>query len=205
MEEAKFPYVNAYGKIPEVFEKLSDAPEPPKLTHEMLQKILGRVSNSDRPFISFLKRLRFLDDDNVPTQYYKDYRESNKSKAVMAKCMRDVYSEVFATHEKLHNLEKNEILDKFKIVTGLGKDSKVLTAIVACFQELANMADFNAEITDEKPYEKVEEQTVENEEELSGMLKKLGFSYTINLNLPATTDPRVYNAIFKSLKENIFK
>jgi hypothetical protein len=30
-----------------------------------------------------------------------------------------------------------------------------------------------------------------------------GISYTINLNLPATTDVEVFNAIFKSLKENI--
>ena len=32
----------------------------------------------------------------------------------------------------------------------------------------------------------------------------LGISYTINLNLPATTDIQVFNAIFKSLKEHIF-
>ena len=32
---------------------------------------------------------------------------------------------------------------------------------------------------------------------------KLGISYTINLNLPATTEIEVFNAIFKSLKNNI--
>ena len=35
--------------------------------------------------------------------------------------------------------------------------------------------------------------------------KNIGFSlgYTINLNLPATSDPAVFDAIFKSLKENL--
>ena len=33
----------------------------------------------------------------------------------------------------------------------------------------------------------------------------LNLSYTINLNLPATSDVAVFNAIFKSLKENMLK
>lgn len=37
--------------------------------------------------------------------------------------------------------------------------------------------------------------------------RKLGLNlaYTINLNLPATADIAVFNAIFKSLKENLLK
>ena len=31
----------------------------------------------------------------------------------------------------------------------------------------------------------------------------MNLSYTINLNLPATSDIAVFNAIFKSLKENV--
>ena len=39
------------------------------------------------------------------------------------------------------------------------------------------------------------------------MARTLGMnlSYTINLNLPATTDVAVFNAIFKSLKEHLLK
>ena len=33
----------------------------------------------------------------------------------------------------------------------------------------------------------------------------LNLAYTINLNLPATSDIAVFNAIFKSLKENLLK
>ena len=117
-DETKFPYVSGYGKIPDLFEKIRNAPEPTKFTHEMLQRILGRINNSDRPFISLLKRLKFLDDDNIPTQYYKDYRDSTKSKIVLADCIKNVYADVYASHEKLHELDKNQILEKFKIVTG---------------------------------------------------------------------------------------
>lgn len=34
-------------------------------------------------------------------------------------------------------------------------------------------------------------------------VSKLGLSYNINLILPNTDDPKVFNAIFKSLKENL--
>lgn len=33
----------------------------------------------------------------------------------------------------------------------------------------------------------------------------LNLGYTINLNLPATSDAGVYNAIFRSLRENLLK
>jgi len=34
---------------------------------------------------------------------------------------------------------------------------------------------------------------------------RLRLSYTINLNLPATTEIEVFNAIFKSLRENLLR
>jgi len=33
----------------------------------------------------------------------------------------------------------------------------------------------------------------------------MNLSYTINLNLPATTDIKVFDAIFKSLREHLLK
>ena len=41
------------------------------------------------------------------------------------------------------------------------------------------------------------------EEEFGG--GRLRLSYTINLNLPATTEIEVFNAIFKSLRENLLR
>jgi len=206
MTNTDFPYVNNYGKLPELFEAIIHAPEPSKFTHEILQKILGRQSPSDRPMISFLKRLGFLDEGNIPTSSYKAYRDKDKSKVIMAKCIKSAYAEVYATHENLHDLQKDQIVEKFKIVTGLGSDNKVLGAIVGSFIALVDLADFTPTTpVDVKPLLESESNVDDTEDKEPDLLKKIGFSYTINLNLPATTDPRVYNAIFKSLRENIFK
>lgn len=204
MTNTEFPYVNNYGKLPELFEAIINAPEPSKFTHEVLQKILGRQSPSDRPMISFLKRLGFLDEGNIPTKYYKDYRDKTKSKNVMGSCIKNAYAAVYATHENLHELPKDQVSEKFKIVTGLGSDNKVLGSIIGSFLALIELADFKTQHGEEKPTVEPDEE-VHDEEGKPEFLKKMGFSYTINLNLPATTDPRVYNAIFKSLKENLFK
>jgi hypothetical protein len=47
--------------------------------------------------------------------------------------------------------------------------------------------------------ERLEEPTV------STAASKIGLSYTINLNLPATSDVAVFDAIFRSLKEHLLK
>lgn len=80
-----------------------------------------------------------------------------------------------------------------------------LDALVNSFMELNKLADFEAE---DSGIEKLkEEQKLEPEIKSNvgnkDFLDKFGISYTINLNLPATTDIEVFNAIFKSLKENL--
>ena len=40
---------------------------------------------------------------------------------------------------------------------------------------------------------------------VSQLCERINLSYTINLNLPATTDIEVFNAIFKSLKQHLIQ
>lgn len=52
------------------------------------------------------------------------------------------------------------------------------------------------------PVEQPAKMTIKSEDKAS-IDKKFGISYTINLNLPATTDIGVYNSIFKALKNHL--
>jgi hypothetical protein len=51
---------------------------------------------------------------------------------------------------------------------------------------------------------KTEQSDKPNESQHSG-IDGINLSYTINLNLPETSDIKVFDAIFKSLKENLLK
>jgi hypothetical protein len=104
-----------------------------------------------------------------------------------------------------------------KEMTGLEKDSSVAKAVVSTFFILKDGADFEGKqaLTTARPAS-VEEgprsetqfaqikQTTERVQEGSSDVK-LQVGYTINLNLPETTNPEVFNAIFKSLKENLLR
>jgi len=188
------PYVNAYGKLNTLFQKIREAAAPSKFTQDYLETILGFKSSSDRAFPSFLKRLGFLDGSNVPTQAYKDYRDALQSKVVMANQIKASYPTIFSANEFAYELNKTELSNTVKRVTGLG-DSPTLDAIVGTFSALCGLADFKG-VMPKKEEKREDKQT---QPKPSG----LNLSYTIVLNLPSTTEIEVYNAIFKSLRENI--
>jgi hypothetical protein len=193
------PYVNAYGKLAALFAKIREAQTPPKFTQDYLETILGFKSSSHRAYPGLLKRLGFLDSANVPTQDYRDYRDSSQSKAIMAKRIKASFPTLFSANEYAYKLSKTEQTNNVKRITGLGDDSPTLDAIVGTFMALCALADFKATPPDKEKEKEKEKEKAPLEAKPSGV----NLSYTVVLNLPPTTDIEVFNAIFKSLRENI--
>lgn len=89
---AKYPpYVNGYGQLSKLFSEIKKASVPPKFTQDFMSTMLGLKSTSYRAMIPLLKNLGFLDQGNVPTQDYKDFRDDAKSGLVMAKRIKETY------------------------------------------------------------------------------------------------------------------
>lgn len=90
--------------------------------------------------------------------------------------------------------------------TGEPHDSKVVDNIVSTFFNAKPLADFDATPGDVEQGESPNKKAPDHEEE--GKIQKklhLGLNYTINLVLPKTDDPAIYNATFKALRENLLK
>ena len=196
------PYVDAYGRLKELFQKIREAAVPAKFTQDFISTKLGLKSSSFRVMPNLLKRLGLIDEATVPTQSYKDYRDDKKSKTVMAKRIKVAYSELFSANEYAYQLKKEDLLSKLTTLLGVSKDDKNIPKVAATFMELCKLADFESEVPTK---ENVPKKTENHELKKEGLSHKLGISYTINLNLPATPDVEVFNAIFKSLKENLLK
>jgi hypothetical protein len=206
------PYVNGYGGIPKLFAAIKSASVPPKFTQDFMNTILDLKSSSFRAMIPLLKKLGFIDQANVPTQAYRDYRDDSLSGLIMAQRVREAYSPIFAANEYAYRLDKKELESKIKSVTGTGDNDATLYALVGTFKELSNLARWEGSL----PMPKKELGSVptngnqtegdggNGRQTLSG-IGRLGLSYTINLNLPATTEIEVFNAIFKSLRENLLR
>jgi hypothetical protein len=202
------PYVNAYGGIPRLFSKIKEAAVPPKFSQDFMSTILDLRSSSYRAMIPLLKRLGFIDQGNVPTQAYKDFREDSLSGAVMAQRLREAYKPVFDANEYAYKLEKKELQSKLKSLTGAAEDDPNIPNVAGTFLELSKLASWNSSAQRAKKDvpQAVEVVGTPDEPEHERFFKgRFGLSYTINLNLPATTEIEVFNAIFKSLRENLLR
>jgi hypothetical protein len=207
------PFMNATGLVTKIFDKIISASQPERFTQDFLKTKLGFDSGSSRPFIPLLKRLGFISTDGTPTPLYSKFRNEEERGKAMAQAIRYGYKEVFERNEYAHDLEKSKFKNLIIEMTGLEPGDAMVNAIVGTFFALKSYAKFDSQEQDTAPRdEKKNVVLLENNgndtppplpprQAASG----LNLSYTINLNLPEPSDVEVFNAIFKSLKENLLK
>lgn len=199
-----YPYIISNNKVAPIFEKIKSAAKPLKFTHELLKK-MGFVSSNDRAMVSILKGLGFLTDDGSPTEYYDRLKDPKDHPYVIGERVKDLYSELFALDTDINNADDDEIKGAFARITG--KDSLLVQRYTNTFKALCSVAKFDASPSINEPKKDIfeDETKQKGEEERSplGTELKPDFHYNIQIHLPATTDISVYNAIFKSLKENL--
>jgi hypothetical protein len=198
------PYVNAYGAIGKLFSEISKASVPPKFSQDFMETVLGLKSSSHRALISLLKKLGFIDAANVPTDAYRSFRDPASSGQVMATQIRLAFSDIYKANEYAHNLSKDDLTSKLRVLTGAAEDDPYIPSVVGTFMELKKLADFSS--TKKQPVSDESKELLPAEmgaRQAKPIHTTLGLSYTINLNLPATTEIEVFNAIFKSLKEHL--
>lgn len=202
-----YPYMISNNKIEPIFEKIRKAAEPQKFTHSFL-KNLGFKSTNDRGIIPLLKALGFLLDSGTPTEYYRDLRDETIWRNVLGNQIKELYSELYTINTDIHNATDEEMKGAISRVTG--KDSKTVIRYYNTFKTLTKLAEFNGVevVKEEKKEEK--KPTVAAQTNPPIQLPKQNeikpdFHYNIQIHLPATTDISVYNAIFKSIKENLME
>lgn len=194
-----YPYMISNNKIAPIINKIQQAARPAKFTQEVL-KNLGFTSTNDRAFIPLAKRLGFLADDGTPTALYDQLKDKTTTKTILASQIKALYSELYAINVEIHKAPEAEIKGAISRVTGKNEDG--VNRIYNTFKTLCNNADFSGNVAVE---ETVKEDGPENDVPLTSSLPITTpqFHYNIQIHLPATTDISVYNAIFKSLKDNL--
>lgn len=200
------PFLNAYGNITKVLEKIKSASTPSRFTQDFLGTKLGLPSGSAKPLIPFLKRTGFLNSDGTPSELYKQFRNDAMRGAAAARALKSGYAGLYEINEYAHELKDNELKGVIVQTTGFDSDSSSVKAILGSFKALKAFAKFDGDWSDGTP-------PVEEREEITDVPSKpkgtgeptvgLRLGYTINLNLPATSDIAVFNAIFKSLREHL--
>lgn len=210
---ASLPFINSTGLIDKILSKIKEAKTPERYTQDFQGTVLGYGSGSARPFIPLLKKIGFLHSDGKPTDLYHQFRNDSLSGAAMAEALKVGYAPLFKANEYANKLSKEKLKNEVIQITGLSATAKSVNTIVSTFEGLKKYADFESEIHDPQVEDDTEVlQSPSNNQPnphpaptLSVLPQGRGMnlSYTINLNLPQSKDPEVFNAIFKSLKENL--
>jgi len=184
--------------LEEFIKKIPKISVPEKLTQKTLSA-LGYKSSNDRPIITILKFINFLNSDCTPTENYINFRSARKSKKVMASCLKTAYKDLFALYSDAHQRSTQELKDFFSTrVTG---GDLVLNLTTNTFKTLCDFADFEAPAMEPTPTPTPTPvvQVKERLEKGAGLVINLN----IQLELPATQDATVYDKIFESLKKHL--
>lgn len=200
---AEYPYLASNKNIQAVLEKIRTAAKPQKFTIAFVKQ-LGFTSSNDQAYPALLKKLGYLMDDGTPTQDYDDLRDSKMVEHSLGEHIRKLYNELFVINTKIYEASDDDIKGAISRVTG--KEAKDVTRIASTFKALCNVAKFDEMKKEEDKLElEQNEKTEENENNQALQLSVAPpeFHYNIQIHLPATTDISVYNAIFKSIKDNL--
>jgi len=203
-EQVKLPYLTYPTKAEKYFNRIKEVEVPdPKFTYDFLENVMLFKSNNDRYLVSLLKKMGFLEQDGRPTELYKNYRNESESKNILAKGIKNAYSEIFRRNKNLHELDEEAITGYVKSATGQGDESSTLTITTKTIMNLIAMADFTEKVEDEV-VEEVKKDGEEDGKKITATINdKLNLNYTISINLPETTNEEIYEKIFNSIKKTL--
>ncbi len=200
-------YLNSVRNVADIFAAIKGAGVPDRFSHEFLKQ-LGFASSNDRAVIPVMKALRFLDDNSAPTDRYNRFRDPSISGAVMAEALRDAYADVFIVNEKAHEQSSTALTGAFKRITGKGE--AVSKKMATTFKALSGLADWSATSVAPSVSEDTSPEPTASLPATDGATRSTplaaGFPslhHDVHIHLPVSTDVKVYDAIFRSLREHL--
>jgi len=194
---ATFPYITNSAKVKAFLQHIQKAGIPDKVTQRYLVAS-GFRSTNDRPLITILKFIGFLDSAGKPTDDWTAYRDKTVAGSLLAMALRRAYPDLFRTYPGAHREDNETLLAYFAAHTTVAKSTREF--MVRTFKALCELADFEKA----PPYEGAEEPTapgVPSDRVPSAGVEAV--NVIVQLTLPATDDPAVYDNLFAALKKHL--
>jgi hypothetical protein len=204
----EFPLHKNPKKLIEFFGIIQTEQVPTKVNKDFL-KIHNFKSSYDEAIPKIMEQLDFVGSSRIPTDRWKRYRDTSQSKKIMAESIRKTYSELFNVYSNPIEKNKDDLRNFFKGKTTF--DDEHINSIIATFEVLCSLADFSqiAEGSFTEPVVDISQSGVESQRAAKIPRKTMEHGqYTVNLNvqlqLPETTNPEVYDKLFESMKKHLF-
>lgn len=201
-----FPYTQNVGNLINVIKAISSHGVPDKFTTKELP-VWGFKSSNDRPIVSVLKYIGFVDSSGGPQQLWKDAR--TKPTLAVAHGVKTGYAELFKTFPDAHRKDAEALTNFFKAKTTVG--DAAVKQMVSTFQALAQYGDFEtsdpAIVVENGSHQTNHENALPN---MSVGNRSIGSpnGMTINLNVelvvPTDLTGDVYDKFFGAMKKHLF-
>jgi hypothetical protein len=208
-------YMTSTKNLKDILTAMQQAQAPKQFSMSFLLG-LGYKSSSDRLIIGMLKSLGFLQPSGAPTTRYFEFLDQTQSGRVLAEAMREAYSDLFELNTAAHKMTRDEVKNKLKTLTQGQFSDDVLGKMASTFVAFAAEADFEA-IEPASPPGEVEEGGELRHSATpqdppppmprpgkEGAVRLGGLVYNIQIQLPESRDPAVYDALFRSLRTHLF-
>lgn len=206
MSTKNIPYFAVPGTLTKILEKIKSAATPDNFNGDFLENTLGFKGGNYKTFIPWAKKTGLINSDGTPSALYKKFRNPTTSKSSLGEALRKGYADIFSKDENADKLDKAKFKGLVMETTGESHDSKMVEYMVNSFWNAKSLAEFAPKSDSEQEDSINDNPDKPTDTPPSDHHKKkvsLGINYTINLVLPKTDDPAIYNAIFKSLKDNL--
>jgi hypothetical protein len=208
MAGTSLPYLHSPGSLKTALERIRAATTPERVTLDFVNNTLQMKGGAGSALIPFFKKIGLVGSDGTPTELYKRVRNPSLGGTAIAEAIKSGYAPLRQVNESFYDLPEKDLNKLVLQVTGLAHDNQVAKLIFSTLKALKAFADFKSPGVEEvvNPKDIVSIVTPSGGPSNGGSeAPRLGLNlaYTINLNLPATPDQAVFNAIFKALKEHL--
>lgn len=172
-------------------------------------KSVGFKSGNDTSLIGVFKLLGFIDASQSPTQTWIDYRDKSRSSKVLGAAIKTAYSDLFTLYPDAHRKDDEAIRNWIRSTTTAGEAT--VQRATATFKALVAKADFdNIDPTDATHVATATAATlpVTPQGYVAPATPQLGrhnpaVNINIELQVPATNDPKVYENFFAAMKKHL--
>lgn len=201
------PYLASPGSLKNALEKIRVAATPDRVTQDFVGTKLQIKGGTGAALIPFFKKVGFVGADGAPTEIYKQFRNQAAAGRALADAVKFGYKALAQANEYFYDLDDKDLLALIVQVTGAEADNQVAKLTLSTLKQLKAGAKFTKDEGSNGAAQGAEDQAVAavRAETSPRTPQPIGLSYTINLNLPATSDQAVFNAIFKSLREHLLE
>lgn len=200
---ATIPILQSTKALERFLAHIHDASIPPKISIAYLKSV-GFKSGNDGALIPTFKALGFIDGAGIPTETWKQYRDKTMASKVLGQAIKECYSGLFEIYPDANRKDNEAIANWIRTATGFA--GVTVDRAVRTYKALVGHAEF----TDEPlPATTKIEPTVPTvtPQQTVVMPSTGGPSVNINveLHLPASNDPKIYENFFKAMKEYLLE